>query len=196
MIGYITGKILDKKPTQSLIDVNGIGYIVNTSIITFEKLTEVGSSVSLFTYLVVKEDSLTLYGFYEFAEKELFEKLIGINGVGPKLAQGILSGITVDEFKSAIFENNISRLVSIPGVGKKTAERMLVELRDKISSVSSTVSSENTVVFTIKDDAVAALTSLGYNSKTAEKIIREIFQNSSNLNLEELITEALKKLNK
>lgn len=196
MIGYITGKIISKKPTQSLIDVNGIGYLVNTSINTFEKLSNEGEIVSLHTYLAVKEDSLTLFGFFTLTEKELFEILISINGVGPKLAQGVLSGISADEFKDAIVNSNISRLVAIPGVGKKTAERMMVELRDKIDKVSESESNLTSTSFTIKDDAVAALIGLGYNQKTADKIIRTIIGSNPQIGLEELIKESLKNLNK
>lgn len=196
MIGYITGKIISKKPTQTLIDVNGIGYLVNTSINTFEKLSDEGEIISLYTYLAVKEDSLTLYGFYTISEKELFEILISINGVGPKLAQGVLSGISSDEFKDAIAKNNVSRLVAIPGVGKKTAERMVIELRDKIDKVSGSDSSLTSTSFTIKDDAVAALIGLGYNQKIADKIIRNIITNNPQISLEDLIKESLKNLNK
>lgn len=196
MIGYITGKIISKKPTQTLIDVNGIGYIINTSINTFEKLSDVSEIISLHTYLSVKEDSLTLYGFFTFAEKELFEILISVNGVGPKLAQGILSGISTDEFKDAIASSNISRLIAIPGVGKKTAERMMIELRDKVEKVSDTDSNISPSTFSIKDDAVAALIGLGYNQKTADKVIRDILENNSTLALEEVIKESLKSLSK
>ncbi len=196
MIGHSTGKVISKKPTQSLIDVNGIGYLVNTSINTFEKMSDEGSVVSLFTYLSVREDSLTLYGFYTIAEKELFEILIGVNGVGPKLAQSILSGINSDEFKDAIYNRNISRLVAIPGVGKKTAERMMVELRDKVEKVSDSGAELSSETFTIKDDAIAALIGLGYNQKTAEKVIRTLLEENSSYSLEDLIKGSLKNLNK
>jgi len=196
MIGYLTGKIISKKPTQILIDVNGIGYLVNISINTFDKIAENGESISLHTYLSVKEDSLTLYGFYTLAEKELFEILIGVNGVGPKLTQGILSGISAAEFKDAIANGNISRLVAIPGVGKKTAERMMIELRDKIDKVSGSDSSLTSKPFSIKDDAVAALIGLGYNHKTAEKATRSLIDENPSLSLEDLIKESLRNLNK
>lgn len=196
MIGHLTGKVISKKPTQSLIDVNGIGYLVNTSINTFEKMSEEGAVVSLFTYLSVREDSLTLYGFYTIAEKELFEILIGVNGVGPKLAQSILSGISSDEFKDAVLNKNISRLVAIPGVGKKTAERMMIELRDKVEKVSDSGAKLSSETFTIKDDAIAALVGLGYNQKTAEKIIRTLLEENPSYSLEDLIKGSLKNLNK
>ena len=196
MIGHLTGKVISKKPTQSLIDVNGIGYLVNTSINTFEKISEEGAVVSLFTYLSVKEDSLTLYGFYTIAEKELFEILISVNGVGPKLAQNILSGISAGEFKDAMRNNNISRLVAIPGVGKKTAERMMIELRDKVEKVSDSGVTISSAAFTIKDDAIAALIGLGYNQKTADKVIRSLLEENSSYSLEDLIKGSLKNLNK
>lgn len=196
MIGYITGKIISKKPTQSLIDVNGIGYLINTSINTFEKIGDNGEQISLHTYLSVKEDSLTLYGFYNISEKELFEILIKVSGVGPKLAQGILSGISSAEFKDAISNSNVSRLVAIPGVGKKTAERMMIELRDKIDKVSESDSKLSSETFTVKDDAVAALIGLGYNQKTADKIIRSLLEENPTLTIEDLIKESLKNLNK
>ncbi len=196
MIGYLTGKIISKKPTQILVDVNGIGYLVNISLNTFEKISDEGQKISVYTYLAVKEDSLNLYGFYTLAEKELFEVLIGINGVGPRLAQNILSGIRVGEFKDAISNNNIGRLVGIPGIGRKTAERMMIELRDKIEKVTDSDKTQDTTSFAIKDDAIAALIGLGYNQKTADKIIRNVLSENPKISLEGLIKESLKNLNK
>jgi Holliday junction DNA helicase RuvA len=196
MIAHLSGKIISKKPTQIVLDVNGVGYLINISINTFDKVDEVGKSLSLHTYLSVKEDSLTLFGFYTLPEKELFEILISVNGVGPKLAINILSGITADEFKDAVVNRNISRLVAIPGVGKKTAERMIIELRDKISKLSDSESSISTKSYTVKDDAVAALIGLGYNHKTADSVIRNLIDGNSEISLEDLIKESLKKLNK
>lgn len=196
MIGYLTGKLFTKKPTQSIIDVNGVGFIVNTSINTFEKLPEIGASVSLYTFLAVKEDALSLYGFHTVSEKELFEILISINGVGPKLAQGVLSGIEVEEFKNAIASNNISRLVAIPGVGRKTAERMMVELKDKIEKVSDFGTPVDSKTFSIKDDAIAALVGLGYNQKTSDKIVKNVASENPSISLEDLIRESLKNLSK
>jgi Holliday junction DNA helicase RuvA len=196
MIGDLTGKIITKTPTQVLLDVQGVGYIINISINTFDRLSEENSKISLYTYLSVREDSLTLFGFYTSSEKELFEILIGVNGVGPKLALGILSGINVDEFKDAVANNNVSRLVSIPGIGKKTAERMIMELRDKINKVIvDTSSGLVTSTFAIKDDAIAALIGLGYNQKTAEVTTRALLEKNPSLSIEDLIKESLKKLN-
>lgn len=196
MIAHLTGKIISKKPTQILVEVNGIGYLVNISINTFDKIDELGSQISLHTFLSVKEDSLTLYGFYSLTEKELFEILIGVNGVGPKLAIGILSGITAEEFKEAISNRNIPRLVAVPGVGKKTAERMIIELRDKIAQVTSSDSLVSSKSYSVKNDAIAALIGLGYNQKTADNVTRALLDENSMISLEELIKESLKKLNK
>jgi Holliday junction DNA helicase RuvA len=196
MIAHLTGKIISKKPTQILVEVYGIGYLINISINTFDKIDELGSQISLHTFLSVKEDSLTLYGFYSLTEKELFEILIGVNGVGPKLAIGILSGITAEEFKEAISNGNIPRLVAVPGVGKKTAERMIIELRDKIAQVTSSDSLVSSKSYSVKNDAIAALIGLGYNQKTADSVTRALLDENSMISLEELIKESLKKLNK
>jgi Holliday junction DNA helicase RuvA len=196
MIAHLTGKIISKKPTQITLEVNGIGYLINISINTFDKIEEIGKQISLHTYLSVKEDSLTLFGFYTIAEKELFEILIGVNGVGPKLAINILSGITADEFKDAVLNRNVSRLVAIPGVGKKTAERMIIELGDKISKLSDSGTSISPKSYSVKDDAVAALIGLGYNHKTADNVTRNLIDENAEISLEDLIKESLKKLNK
>ncbi len=196
MIGYLTGKIISKRPTQLLLDVNGVGYLLLISINTFDKIPEIGETISLYTYLSVKEDSLTLFGFFTLPEKEMFEILISVNGIGPKLAQSILSGITVNEFKDAIATGNISRLVAIPGIGRKTAERMTIELRDKVERVSESESTMDSKIYSLKDDAITALIGLGYNQKTADKITRDILENNPSISLEDLIKEALKNLSK
>jgi len=197
MIGHLTGKIITKKPTQLLLDVNGVGYVVNISINTFEKLAEEGQTASVHTYLAVREDSMTLYGFSTESEKQMFELLISINGIGPKLAQGVLSGIQIDELKHALKSGNLARLIAVPGVGRKTAERMLLDLRDKVDSVAG--EKEETPLlasFKVKDDAIAALTTLGYNQKNAEKVIRDILVSNPSIPLEDLVRQALAHLNK
>jgi len=196
MIGYLTGKIISKKPTQVLLDVNGVGYLVNISISTFEKLTDINETVSLFTYLSVKDVSLDLFGFFTLAEKEMFELLIGVSGVGPKSAQSILSGIQIEELTEALKIGDLSRLIAIPGIGRKTGERLLVELRDKVDSLVETIGTLPDETYNVKNDAVNALTQLGYNQKTAEKTIRELLSGTPNLTIEELIKEALASLNK
>lgn len=193
MIGYLKGKIISIKPTKVLIDVNGVGYNVNISINTFEKIND-KDSVSLNIHTNVKEDSISLFGFFLESEKEMFEQLISINGIGPKLAISILSGIQVNDLKDAIQNSDISRITATPGVGRKTAERLVLELKSKVDNISDEEGAE--IPFSIKNEAVAALTTLGYNFKTAEKSIREILIYEPKITLEELIKKALGNLNK
>jgi len=194
MIGYLTGKIISKKPTRLLLDVNGVGYLVNISINTFENISEDKSMVSLYTYLSVREDALTLYGFLTTSEKEMFEKLISVSGVGPKLAQSILSGIQVGDLKEALQFGDKSRIIAVPGVGKKTADRLIIELKDKVASISIDGESLSSEAFGIKSDTVNALLALGYNKKTAELAVRKILEHSPDLSLEELIKKALSEI--
>ncbi len=193
MIGFLTGKIISLKPTKLLLDVNGVGYAVNVSINTFENISD-KETVSLFIYTNVKEDSITLYGFFTESEKQMFELLISITGIGPKLAQSILSGIQTDDLKDAIQRGDVSRIVAVPGIGRKTAERVVLELKNKVDQVIEEGTRE--IPFSIKNEAAAALTTLGYNSKTADKIIRDILSDEPNLSLEELIKKSLSNLNK
>jgi Holliday junction DNA helicase RuvA len=193
MIGYLSGKIISLKPTRITLDVSGVGYVVNISINTFEKIND-KDSANLFIHTNVREDSISLFGFYTESEKEMFELLISVSGIGPKLAISILSGILVDELRHAIMAGDISRIVSIPGIGRKTAERLVLELKSRISSVSS--EEEAKIPFSIKNEAVAALTTLGYNLKQAEKSVRDIVSADSNVTLEDLIKKALGSLNR
>lgn len=192
MIGYLTGKLIFSKPTQILLDVNGVGYLINISINTFEKISE-KKIISLFIHTSVKEDSISLFGFFTQSEKEMFELLISISGIGPKLGLSILSGISVDDLKFAINNGNVSRLVAIPGIGRKTAERVVLELRSKVEQIKSEGVTKET---STKDEAIAALTTLGYQRLVAEKVVREILITSPSLSLEELIRKSLAKLNK
>ncbi|GAB4149848.1 MAG: Holliday junction branch migration protein RuvA [Ignavibacteriales bacterium] len=195
MIGYLTGKIVLKKPTKIILDVSGVGYLINISISTFEKIPDETEKVSLFTYLNVKEDALDLYGFWTIEEKEMFELLISVSGIGPKIAQSILSAIQIDELKESIKFGNLSRLTATPGVGRKTAERMILELKDKIDSLEQIDMTKISGV-SIKNDAVLALTNLGYNQKTAINIIRQIMDAKPTIAIEDLVKEALISLNK
>lgn len=192
MIGYLTGKIILSKPTQIILDVNGVGYSVNISINTFEKISD-KETVSLFIYTSVKEDSITLFGFFTQSEKEMFELLISISGIGPKLGLSILSGITVDDLKFAISNGNVSRLIAIPGIGRKTAERVVLELRNKVDAIKPEGTAKET---SVKDEAVAALSTLGYQRQVSEKVVRELLSESPTLSIEELIRKALSQLNK
>ena len=196
MIGHLTGKLISKKPTRILLDVGGVGYLVNISISTFDKLPDNNETVSLHTYLNVREDVLDLYGFFTTAEKDMFELLISINGVGPKLAQSILSGIELDELIEALKTGNLGRIVAIPGIGRKTGERMIVELKDKIGTLASDTYPVDNLKYSVQTDAVTALANLGYNRKVAERTIRSIQESNSSIEIEELIKSALSILNK
>ena len=134
MIGYLTGKIISSKPTQILLDVNGVGYEIRISINTFERISG-KETISLFIHTNVKEDSITLFGFYSEAEKEMFELLISINGIGPKSALSLLSGISTDDLKQAIITSNVERMIAVPGIGRKTAERLILELKNKVRDI-------------------------------------------------------------
>lgn len=192
MIGYLTGKIISLKPTKILLDVNGVGYSVNISINTFENISDL-ETVSLFVYTSVKEDSITLFGFFTEPEKQMFELLISVTGIGPKLALSILSGIQTDDLKDAIQRGDISRIIAVPGIGRKTGERLVLELKNKVDHIPEEGIKEFS--FSIKNEAVSALTTLGYNSKTADKVIRDILVENANISLEDLIKKALGNLN-
>ncbi len=193
MIGYLTGKIISAKPTKILLDVNGVGYVVNISINTFENISD-KETVSLFIHTNVKEDSITLFGFFTESEKEMFELLISVNGIGPKIALSILSGIRIDDLKNAIESSDVSRIVAVPGIGRKTAERLVLELKSKVDKIIEEGSTA--IPFSIKNEAVSALTTLGYNFKIAEKTVRDVLSDDANISLEEVIKKGLGNLNK
>ncbi|MBS4032978.1 MAG: Holliday junction branch migration protein RuvA [Ignavibacterium sp.] len=193
MIGHLKGKIISSKPTQILLDVNGVGYKVGISINTFEKIVD-KAEVSLFIHTHVKEDSISLFGFFTESEKEMFELLISISGIGPKIALGLLSGISVESLKDAIEEGNVSRIIAVPGIGRKTAERLVLELRSKVEDISGGEFTKTQP--SIKSEAMSALTTLGYNAKVAEKAVRDLLIENQNYSLEDLIKKALSNLNK
>jgi len=197
MIGHLTGKIISKKPTQIMLDVNGVGYLINITISTFESLPDdIEQTISLHTYLSVREDALVLFGFSKLAEKEMFQLLIGVNGVGPKSAQSILSGIQIDELQSALRNNDLSRLIAIPGIGRKSGERLIIELRDKVEKFSDSFELSSDSSYAIMKDAILALTQLGYNQKTADKTVRTILDEVENPTIEILLKSSLTLLNK
>ena len=196
MIARLEGELLDKQAPCVLIDVNGVGYEVNVSLNTLVSLPEIGANLALLTYFVVREDAQTLYGFISSRERELFRALIKVNGVGPKMALGILSGMTVDEFSTAVFSEDIGLLVKLPGVGKKTAERLVIEMRDIIDSVGLTSaidsSNENKDV---RLEAEGALISLGYKQQDVSKIMSKLDLKSVST-AEDIIRLALKSIAK
>lgn len=194
MISYLHGRLAEKSPTEVTVDVNGVAYAIHIPLSTFEAIGEVGGEVKILTYLHFREDAMQLYGFATSDERELFKLLISISGIGPKMAQGILSGISVNELKNFILHGNFNALMSIPGVGKKTAERLVVELRDRVGRLEYEVPMKEDKTAAMRSEALLALTSLGYPRATAEKAIRVVLQDSdgSALTVEELIKRALR----
>ena len=197
MIDYIRGKLVTKLPTYIMIDVNGVGYGLHIPLSTYAGLGEVESDQEIYTYLYVRDDAMRLYGFATEEERQLFELLLSVTGVGPRMALGILSTLSVDEFGQAVNSEEVSLLMTVPGIGKKTGERLLLELRDKIGvSVTSPVMGK--VAGTATEgmrDAVSALISLGCRPQEAGRAIREARKNlPEGCSLEELIREALKHL--
>jgi Holliday junction DNA helicase RuvA len=195
MIGSLIGLIKEKTPSAILLEVNGIGYEIAVPLSTSFQLPNVGESAYLLTHLVVREDQHSLYGFATDEERKLFRALIKISGVGAKLAITILSGTNVNGFIQSVVNEDIDALVHLPGIGKKTAERLIVEMKDKVSEITSDENSlsqnnENSAVA----EAINALVNLGYKTKDAKTILDKI--ESEGLTVEELIRQALKSLNK
>jgi holliday junction DNA helicase RuvA len=203
MIAYLSGKLLEKDANLVIIDVNGVGYEVSIPLSTFYELGEIGSDVTLRVQTIVREDAFQLFGFKTLREKELFLLLISVSGIGPKSAITALSGMSADEIISAIRQNNLARLNSIPGVGKKTAERLVIELRDKITKLSAIageeMKSEGIPMSSgdvIMDDAISALTNLGYNNAAAEKALKQAMQEGTELSVQKLLRRSLQLLAK
>ncbi|MDE1167134.1 MAG: Holliday junction branch migration protein RuvA [Pseudomonas sp.] len=199
MIGRLRGTLAEKQPPHLILDVNGLGYELEVPMTTLYRLPPVGQPVTLHTHLVVREDAQLLYGFFERREREFFRELIRLNGVGPKLALALMSSLEVDELVRCVAAQDTSALVKVPGVGKKTAERLLVELKDRFKSWEAAPSmfelmptGPNTAppVATAENDAVSALISLGYKPQEASKAVGAI--NAKGLSSEDLIRRALK----
>jgi holliday junction DNA helicase RuvA len=195
MLSYLKGVLSEKKPTELVIDINGIGFSVFIPVSSFDRVGEVGSEVKILTYLHVREDALILFGFATPQERELFEMLISVSGIGPRTAIGILSSISVEEFRNYIVNRNHPALTTINGIGKKTAERLVLELFDKISKSKITVQTGLPVEsnYEIKTHAVQALCSLGFSRSIAEKSVTSaILDTKDSVSVEELIKKALK----
>ena len=198
MIGRLRGTLLVKQAPQLLIDVNGIGYEVSAPMSTFYSLPDIAEVTTLHTHLVVREDAHTLYGFATENERAMFRALIKVNGVGAKLALTILSGISAEDFILCVMDNDIAGLTRLPGVGKKTAERLIIEMRDKLkdwgSSATESVSGTPGLALVQPADAVAdavsALIALGYKAPEASKMVRVV--DAKDLPSEEIIRQALK----
>ncbi len=196
MIGRLKGVVIDKQAPDVLLDVQGVGYELLVSLSTYFSVPEVGGSVTLHTHFVVREDVQQLYGFAELSERSLFRYLIKVNGVGPKMALAILSGMSANEFALCVHNNDVARLVKLPGVGKKTAERLLIEMRDRVGDIDTSAS--GTIAAQIQqpdivEEAESALTALGYKPQDAAKMVSRAVSDDI-ASAEQLIRAALKSM--
>lgn len=179
MIAHLRGKLLARHPNQAILEAGGVGYDVAISVPTFSELPSLGSEVSLYIHTHVREDQIALYGFLRPEEKQLFEKLISLSGIGPKLAITILSGMPTDDMVNAIRGNDVARLTKIPGIGKKTAERMVLELRDKLPADQRQPAQVVPALSAVQEDVLSALLNLGYQRIAAEKAISAVDKSGS-----------------
>ena len=193
MIAHLRGKLLAKHPNQAIVETGGVGYDVTISVPTFSGLPGIGGEVALHVHTHVREDTIALYGFLLASEKRLFEKLITVSGIGPKLAITILSGMAADEMVSAIRSNDIARLTRIPGIGKKTAERMVLELRDKLPPEKAGETAAAPTLSAVEEDVLSALVNLGYQRAAAERALASISKNGQ---FDAMFREALAGLSK
>jgi Holliday junction DNA helicase RuvA len=206
MIGRLRGVLLEKQPPEVLLEVSGVGYEIQLPMSSFYPLPDIGNETIIYTHFVVREDAQLLYGFADKHERAMFRELIKVNGVGPKLALAILSGMSANQFVQCIHNDAVSSLVKLPGVGKKTAERLVVEMKDRLKNWTGAdlltpeadrMSFENDVENTFvngnaKDEAISALVALGYKPALAEKAIQQIYQEG--MDCEALIRSSLKNM--
>ena len=206
MIAHLSGTLLAKQATSVILDVGGVGYEVTIPLSTFYDLEDAGANVALRIYTHVREDALQLYGFKTARERELFMRLISVSGIGAKLGITMLSGMSADEIIASIRTNNLARLTSIPGIGRKTAERLVLDLRDKIAALSSPALEEEfgantgatapSTADAIRDDALSALQNLEYPKAAAEKAVTAAIQEGGDLSVELILRRALRLLAK
>jgi len=192
LIGRIRGTLLQKEPPAMLVDVGGIGYELEAPMTTFYDLPPAGSEVTLYTHLVVREDAHLLFGFSRVSQRSLFRSLLKVNGIGPRVALAILSGMNEDEFALCVSSEDITRITKVPGIGKKTAERLVVEMRDKVETSDSRATSmaSGTAVADPATEAVSALMALGYKGNEASRLVRNV--SGENLTTEDIIRQALR----
>ncbi len=206
MIAHLSGTLLSKQATAVIVNVGGVGYEVTIPLSTFYDLDEPGSEVQLRIYTHVREDALQLYGFKTARERELFLRLISVSGIGPKLGITLLSGMSADEMIASIRTNNLVRLTLIPGIGRKTAERLVMELRDKVAGLSSpelekelgatATAAAQPTVDSVRADALSALVNLGYQRPSAEKAINAVLAENEEMSVESVLRGSLRKLAK
>ena len=198
MIAFLRGRIAAKQPNRVIVDIQGVGYDVQVPLSTFYEIGDEGSEVALKVYTHVREDALQLYGFLTDLERTLFERLIGISGIGPKLAIAVLSGMEPRELVTAVQRGDVARLTGTPGVGKKTAERIVLELKDRLAQIAAPVAADTPDVAAgpdrIRDDLLSALQNLGYHRPQAEKAIETTLKGVSEPTFEVALRSALREL--
>jgi Holliday junction DNA helicase RuvA len=197
MIAFLRGRILDKQPNLLIVDVQGVGYLVHVPLSTFYEAGERGTEAALHIHTHVREEALQLYGFLTVLEQQLFERLIGISGIGPKLAIAVLSGIEPRDLIAAVQQGNLARLTGIPGVGRKTAERIVLELKDRLAKIAVPPGGEPEPASTgerLRDDLLSALQNLGYHRPLAEKAIDASRSSTGAPSFEQALKAALREL--
>lgn len=195
MISFVKGKLISKSPTEIVLEVSGIGFHILIPVSTYQVLNEVGLQVEILTYLHVREDILQLYGFFTHKERQVFQALITVSGIGPRTALGILSGLTTDELIHAIHHQDIALISSAPGIGKKTAERLVLELKEKLDITEETeqgmtVASDK---LRLSEEAVLALIALGFKQSKAQQMVRSEIQKEPDITIEDIIRNSLRK---
>ena len=193
MITQIKGRLVEKSPTELVIDCNGLGYLVNISLNTFSLLSD-SENISLFTHLQVKEDSHTLFGFYEKTERNLFRKLISVSGIGASTARTMLSSLNSEEIQRAILSEDVSTIQSVKGIGLKTAQRVIIELKDKVSLINEGSGFSVDFANSKREESLSALEVLGYSRKQTTKVVDKLISEVSEISVEEIIKNALNKL--
>ena len=200
MIAFLRGRILDKQPNRIVVDVNGVGYDVSVPLSTFYGLADLGGEIALRVHTHVREDALALYGFATRLEQDLFERLIGVSGIGPKVGLAVLSGIEPLDLIRAIERGDLARLTAIPGVGKKTSERIVLELRDRLPRVEVAAAGDAAASverpLLLRDDLLSALINLGYHRPLAEKAVEAAIKRTPDGDFERTLKQALRELAK
>jgi Holliday junction DNA helicase RuvA len=199
MIAHLRGQLLEKQPNRVIVDVNGVGYDVHVPLSTFYEMAEPGAEIALRVHTHVREDALLLYGFATVLELQIFERLLSVSGIGPKLALAVLSGIEPNELVSAIRTANVAKLTGIPGIGRKIAERIGLELKDKMSSfipVETAASSSAAAGEALRTDLLSALMNLGYHRPLAERAVDSALRRNAGSSFEGILKDALRELAK
>jgi Holliday junction DNA helicase RuvA len=198
MIAFLRGRVFEKQPNRVIVDVQGVGYEVHVPLSTYYEIGDSGADVVLRVYTHVREDALQLYGFITDLERQLFERLIGISGIGPKLAVSVLSGMDTRDLIAAVQRGDVGRLTGIPGVGKKTAERIVLELKDRLAQLAPPAAEGGVAVISPADrlraDLLSALQNLGYHRPLADKVVDAVLAKDANLSFEHALKTALRDL--